>query len=239
MNCRANVSVCYSLCSVYSSTLFLSYEPNLQGAFAADMHNAGGSAYVMQGRDAEVYMQPYVEDTGANEALVASIDQSRPIDCVRHALRLAMASMLDVVQTLVHEERLDIYAQIYINVLDALRSDHVGALAIRYVSLTLQCDLKALVTKVDEAFRTWRGETLVLFAGADRYIEQKSAFDFLETKRTNIKFASFEAKVGHMPQEDFPEVLAKKLSDFLMGVEAKVVSPGTRIPGTFTDSDSA
>uniref|UniRef100_A0A061QYM8 Haloalkane dehalogenase n=1 Tax=Tetraselmis sp. GSL018 TaxID=582737 RepID=A0A061QYM8_9CHLO len=147
-----------------------------KGTFAADMHNAGGSAYVMQRRDADVYMQPYVDDAGANEALAAALDK---------------------------------------------------------------CDLKALLEKVDEGFRSWRKDTLVLFGGSDRYLEQKSVFDFLETKRTCIKLQTFEAKVGHMPQEDYPEVLCNRLVDYYMGREQRKVSPGTRIPGNFTDSPSA
>lgn len=78
-----------------------------KGTFAADLHNAGGSAYVMRRKDADVYMQPYVEDDGANEALVATLDQ---------------------------------------------------------------CDLKALVSKVDEVYENWRAETLVLFGGSDSYV---------------------------------------------------------------------
>eukprot|EP00873_Tetraselmis_striata_P041335 jgi/Tetstr1/461599/TSEL_006700.t1 len=147
-----------------------------KGAFAADMHNAGGSAYIMQYKDAEVYNAPYVEDQGANEALVATLDK---------------------------------------------------------------CDLKELVSTVDELYESWRTDTLVLFGGSDSYITQQSAFDFLETKRTCIKIQTFEAKVGHMPQEDYPEILVKKLVGYLSGQEQKAVSPGTRIPGNFTDSKSA
>ena len=107
------------------------------------------------------------------------------------------------------------------------------------LDVVLQCDFKALCTKVDEEFCTWRGDSLVLFGGADRYIPQKTAFDFLETKRTCIKIQTFEAKVGHMPQEDYPEKLVERLTDFLMGKEQEAAAPGKRIPGTFTDSDSA
>ena len=64
------------------------------------------------------------------------------------------------------------------------------------VRLSAQCDYKALLLEVDDAYRTWRNNTLVMFGGADSYIKQKSAFDFLETKRTTMKFKSFEAKVG-------------------------------------------
>jgi pimeloyl-ACP methyl ester carboxylesterase len=102
-----------------------------------------------------------------------------------------------------------------------------------------QCDLKALVSKVDEVYENWRAETLVLFGGSDSYVSQQSAFDFLDTKRTSMKIQTFEAKVGHMPQEDYPEVLCKKLLSFLSGEVVKAVSPGTRIPGNFTDSKSA
>lgn len=62
-----------------------------------------------------------------------------------------------------------------------------------------QCDLKALVSKVDEVYENWRTDTLVLFGGSDSYIPQQSAFDFLETKRTCIKIQTFEAKVRPPP----------------------------------------
>ena len=107
------------------------------------------------------------------------------------------------------------------------------------LATALQCDFKELCAKVDDEFCTWRGDSLVLFGGADRYIPQKTAFDFLETKRTCIKIQTFEAKVGHMPQEDYPEKLVERLADYLTGVEQEAVAPGQRIPGNFTDSDSA
>lgn len=45
----------------------------------------------------------------------------------------------------------------------------------------------------------------------------KDAYDFLESKRTCMRIASLDAKVGHNPAEDFPDATAAKLLGFLEG----------------------
>lgn len=49
--------------------------------------------------------------------------------------------------------------------------------------------------------RTWRKPSVLLFGAADPFIELKSVFEFLDTKRTNMKAVTASAKLGHMPQE--------------------------------------
>lgn len=116
----------------------------------------------------QAYLKPYVDDEGANEALVATLDE------VCHRPRPQACDYLAGSVILPRSSR---------------------PLRIVLLGMQLQCDFKSLCEKVDNLYRTWRGETLVLFGGADRYIDQKTAFDFLETKRTSIKIKTFEARV--------------------------------------------
>ena len=51
---------------------------------------------------------------------------------------------------------------------------------------------------------------------ADQFIELKTVFDWLETKRTNMKLATgVEAKLGHMPQEDYADAIILPICKFL------------------------
>ena len=44
----------------------------------------------------------------------------------------------------------------------------------------------------------------------------KSIFDWLDSKRTTMRLAtSLEAKLGHMPQEDFAEAIHEPIAAFL------------------------
>ena len=49
--------------------------------------------------------------------------------------------------------------------------------------------------QVDDGYRTWRKPSLLLFGASDPFISVKSAFDFLESKRTNMRLATASAKV--------------------------------------------
>ncbi|KAI7838120.1 hypothetical protein COHA_008051 [Chlorella ohadii] len=77
-------------------------------------------------------------------------------------------------------------------------------------------DWPALLRRVDEGYCSWRQPSLLLFGTSDQFIELKSVFEWLESKRTCMRLASaVEAKLGHMPQEDYPEAINKSLVKFL------------------------
>ncbi|MEW5309692.1 MAG: hypothetical protein WDW38_001558 [Sanguina aurantia] len=78
-------------------------------------------------------------------------------------------------------------------------------------------DYPKLIAEVDEGFRTWRQPTVMLFGGSDTFITTASAFEFLEDKRTNMKVMNATAKLGHMPQEDYPSAIQDIIEDFLVG----------------------
>jgi hypothetical protein len=56
-----------------------------------------------------------------------------------------------------------------------------------------------LMSQVDDGYRTWRKPSLLLFGASDPFISVKSAFDFLESKRTNMRLATASAKVNEGP----------------------------------------
>ncbi|KAG1679649.1 hypothetical protein FOA52_006166 [Chlamydomonas sp. UWO 241] len=78
-------------------------------------------------------------------------------------------------------------------------------------------DFKKLAEAVDDGFYTWRVPTALCFGSSDAFIDLFSVFDFLESKRTNMKALTFSGKVGHMPQEDYPEQLHTNLMLWLTG----------------------
>lgn len=69
------------------------------------------------------------------------------------------------------------------------------------VSATMaQLDFGALLKAVDDGFRSWRQPSLVLFGANDPFVDVKSAFAFLDSKRTSMRMVTATAKLGHMPQ---------------------------------------
>lgn len=50
--------------------------------------------------------------------------------------------------------------------------------------------------QVDEGFCTWKQPTVILFGTGDPWIKSNTAFEFLESKRTNMKVITQTAKVG-------------------------------------------
>lgn len=77
-------------------------------------------------------------------------------------------------------------------------------------------DFPALLAEVDEEFRTWRNESLVIHGGADTFLDLKGTLDWLDSKRTCMRMATgIEAKVGHMPQEDFAEAISPAIIKFI------------------------
>lgn len=80
-----------------------------------------------------------------------------------------------------------------------------------------QLDWPKLLTSVDDEFITWRKPSLLLFGSNDPFVDVSTAFAFLDSKRTNMKVASVAAKLGHMPQEDYPEAIQDTIMAWLKG----------------------
>ncbi|KAL4857953.1 hypothetical protein ACK3TF_001924 [Chlorella vulgaris] len=77
-------------------------------------------------------------------------------------------------------------------------------------------DFPALLKRVDEGYLTWRKPSLLLFGSSDQFVPFKSVFEWLDSKRTSMKLASnVEAKLGHNPQEDYAEAIAKPILKFI------------------------
>ncbi|KXZ44230.1 hypothetical protein GPECTOR_70g460 [Gonium pectorale] len=80
-----------------------------------------------------------------------------------------------------------------------------------------QVEFAKLVREVDDGYRTWRKPTVCLFGPSDPFVDVGSVFEFLESKRTNMKALTLAAKLGHMPQEDYPEALHEPMIKWLRG----------------------
>lgn len=79
-------------------------------------------------------------------------------------------------------------------------------------------DFGKLLVKVDEGFMTWRKPSVLLNPGnSDPFLAAGSTFEFLESKRTNMKTISATAKLGHAPQEDYAEALQEVLLPWASG----------------------
>ncbi|KAL4442929.1 hypothetical protein ABPG77_008420 [Micractinium sp. CCAP 211/92] len=77
-------------------------------------------------------------------------------------------------------------------------------------------DFPQLLRRVDQGYESWRQPSLLLFGTSDQFINLKSVFDWLESKRTCMKLATgYEAKLGHSPQEDYPEAIHKPILKFI------------------------
>lgn len=64
---------------------------------------------------------------------------------------------------------------------------------------------------MDEGYRTWRKPSLCLFGSSDPFVDVATVFEFLETKRTNMKCLTMPAKLGHMPQVGAARTSGKEL----------------------------
>ncbi|GLC38917.1 hypothetical protein PLESTB_000461300 [Pleodorina starrii] len=80
-----------------------------------------------------------------------------------------------------------------------------------------QVDFPKLLRKVDEGYASWRKPSLCLFGPSDPFVDVSTVFEFLESKRTNMKCLTLAAKLGHMPQEDYPEALHEPMVRWLRG----------------------
>lgn len=68
----------------------------------------------------------------------------------------------------------------------------------------------------DELRGSFRNPMLVIHGSSDSFIDLSTTVDFLEDQRTNVKLAyGIEAKLGHMPQEDYPQAINDIMVEFL------------------------
>ena len=58
-----------------------------------------------------------------------------------------------------------------------------------------QLDWSNLLKAVDDGFRTWRKPSLLLFGANDPFVDVKNPFNFLDSKRTNMRLVTATAKV--------------------------------------------
>ncbi|KAG2498156.1 hypothetical protein HYH03_003913 [Edaphochlamys debaryana] len=84
-------------------------------------------------------------------------------------------------------------------------------------------DFPKLLQKVDDGFMSWRKPSICMFGSSDPFIPIDSVFAFLDNKRTNMKALTAAAKLGHMPQEDYPEALQENMVKWLQGETDKDV----------------
>ena len=78
-------------------------------------------------------------------------------------------------------------------------------------------DFNTLLKKVDEGFVAWRKPAALCFGSSDPFLETGCVFQFLDSKRTNMKAMTMTGKVGHSPQEDYAELLHQNMLLFLNG----------------------
>ncbi|KAL3139633.1 hypothetical protein ABBQ38_003949 [Trebouxia sp. C0009 RCD-2024] len=99
----------------------------------------------------------------------------------------------------------------------AYQEDDLGSIAV--AESMNQVDFPSLLAEVNEACRSWRKPSLLLFGQNDPFIPITTVFDFLEDKRTNFELAQLSTRMGHMPQEDYAEAIQKTISNFLRGIK--------------------
>jgi haloalkane dehalogenase len=80
-------------------------------------------------------------------------------------------------------------------------------------------DFPALLAEVNEEYYGWRNPALMVHGGADSFLDLKQVLEWLETKRTCMKMATgLEAKVGHMPHEDFADAIMPAIIKFIQEI---------------------
>eukprot|EP00890_Picochlorum_soloecismus_P000606 jgi/Picsp_1/1546/NSC_05024-R1_alpha beta hydrolase fold protein len=78
-------------------------------------------------------------------------------------------------------------------------------------------DWKELLGEVNEAFYSWKNPTLLIHGTSDTFLDLSLTLDWLESKRTCIRMETgIEAKLGHVPQEDYPEAIHPAIRDFMI-----------------------
>jgi pimeloyl-ACP methyl ester carboxylesterase len=80
-------------------------------------------------------------------------------------------------------------------------------------------DFNTLLSEVNEEYYSWKNPALMIHGGADSFLDLKLVLDWLETKRTCMQMATgIEAKVGHMPHEDFAEGITPAIIKFIQEI---------------------
>ena len=88
-------------------------------------------------------------------------------------------------------------------------------------------DLKDVCTRIDAGYTKWRTPSLLAFGPDDNFISNKNEVTkWLENKRTAMRNSTFVENIGHHPQEDYPEAVAKRLAPFLKGELLKASAVG-------------
>ena len=59
----------------------------------------------------------------------------------------------------------------------------------------MQVDFPKLCARVDDGFMSWRKPSMLLFGSDDPFIDLGTAFEFLDSKRTNMKISTVPARV--------------------------------------------
>jgi pimeloyl-ACP methyl ester carboxylesterase len=94
-------------------------------------------------------------------------------------------------------------------------------------------DFGALLKRVDDGFVSWRQPSVLLFGADDPFLPLADVFTFLDSKRTCMQVATVGVKLGHMPQEDYADVVAAEvLVPFLRGTWTpnKPATPNAKQP---------
>jgi len=96
----------------------------------------------------------------------------------------------------------------------AYQSNPAASQAIEKTMASLQWS--DLLRRVDGGFVTWKKPSLVVWGGADQFLDISNPLNWLDSKRTCMKMATgVEAKLGHSPCEDFPEAIHPTIVKFL------------------------
>lgn len=96
----------------------------------------------------------------------------------------------------------------------AYKSDPAASQAIERTMASLQWN--DLLKRVDDGYASWKKPSLVVWGGADQFMDISNPLTWLDSKRTSMKMATgVEAKLGHSPCEDFPEAIHPTIVKFL------------------------
>ncbi|QDZ23814.1 alpha/beta hydrolase [Chloropicon primus] len=101
-------------------------------------------------------------------------------------------------------------------------------------SMMKNVNYEELLKTLDEGFQRWRVESLVAFGTSDYYVDWETAIEWLDDKRTCMKFYTFADKMGHTVQDDYPERVAELLQNFCEGNDIQKKSSLKRT-GDFTE----
>lgn len=80
-----------------------------------------------------------------------------------------------------------------------------------------QLDWEDLKKRVNGAMQQYKKPVLCIHGNSDTFVDLSTTLDWLEDKPTTIKMAyGIEAKLGHCPQEDYPEAIHPIILEFLL-----------------------